>query len=306
MVLEISVLKARMRDYLRENNCDLFLDENDNIILKNCNTIVDIVENLMPEDIAREWYLKNRDYSYLFLDVNGEIMFVDNNDTWEDYRDIYYNHDIYVIKCPKCNKISFVNVTGSYECRNCGDHNGDHSFYCYAVDFFKEIFKVGTPKEKYDNYINSDAWQKTRQYALDKHGRKCTICGSTTNLEVHHLNYDNLGYEAMNDYADLCILCHNCHLKLHEFIKNNENMLINLKNNLKELKEKYKSNYLQEIEDIFYNHIKECFNNTNKKHALIIPYLKTIWGQKKLDTNFISYISAQKVYCRLKNEEKLK
>ena len=86
MVLEITVLKARVRDYLRENNCDLSITEDDNILLKNCNTIVEVVEGLMTEDIAREYYLGNKDYSYLFIDINGGIMFVDNK--------ILYNNSI--------------------------------------------------------------------------------------------------------------------------------------------------------------------------------------------------------------------
>ena len=305
MTLPIDIVKARAKNFFRENNCDLGATEYDDIVLKNCNTVVEIVEGLIPEDYVREHLLNKNSYSTLFIDINGSIMFVDNNDTWEDYRDIYYNTDIYVVKCPECNKISFVNIYGSYMCRSCGEYDGDHLLECDAVEFLKDLFECLSTKGKYDKYINSDTWKKTREYALDKHGRKCTICGSTTHLDVHHLNYNHLGCEAKNDYDDLCILCRSCHSKLHEFLDKNENMLVDLRNELKETKEKYRLSYLQKLEDIFYEHIKDCFNNTNKKHSLIIPYLKTVWGQKKVDTDFISYVSAQKVYCRMKNEGKL-
>lgn len=285
--------------------------------LDNCNTYLYVVEDIkrLPFSLTK-FVDKESKTSYLFMDTQQNFAFVDNGDTWEDYtHDVYYDDDIYVVKCPECNKTSFVNVYGSYMCRHCGDQDGDHNVDGDVLDLFEDVFEQGeallnenkilSPKQKYDNYINSEDWRRTRTKALEKHGQKCKICGSIHNLDVHHLNYDNLGDEKKNNYNDLCVLCRSCHSKLHDFIDKNENMLINLRNSLKEVKEKYRLSYLQEIEDVFYENIKNCFEETDKKHATIILYLQSLWGQKKLDTNFISYVSVQKVYCRLKNEGKI-
>lgn len=39
------------------------------------------------------------------------------------------------------------------------------------------------------------------------------MCGSGTNLQVHHICYDTLSTEAEID--DLVTLCHDCHQKVH-------------------------------------------------------------------------------------------
>jgi len=71
-------------------------------------------------------------------------------------------------------------------------------------------FKMGS--KRYYQYMKSSAWRIKRQVALDFHGRKCSDCGSTYDLQVHHLNYSNMGNETMND---LQILCESCHMFLH-------------------------------------------------------------------------------------------
>lgn len=66
--------------------------------------------------------------------------------------------------------------------------------------------------EEYRRYIKSTAWKSTRREALVRRGKACEKCGSTSNLEVDHLNYNNLGNE--NIATDLQILCAGCHAKV--------------------------------------------------------------------------------------------
>lgn len=61
---------------------------------------------------------------------------------------------------------------------------------------------------EYDSYMNSPEWQEKRREVLEAAGFKCERCGTTENLTVHHLNYENLGDE---DLADLEVLCTDCH-----------------------------------------------------------------------------------------------
>lgn len=69
---------------------------------------------------------------------------------------------------------------------------------------------VGT----YAEYLKSPQWRKKRRKALELHGSKCGVCGSTERLEVHHLHYRTLFRESPRD--DLRVLCHDCHALHHE------------------------------------------------------------------------------------------
>lgn len=65
----------------------------------------------------------------------------------------------------------------------------------------------------YRQYLNSEHWKNTRERLLERHGAYCDCCGSTDNINVHHLTYKNIGKE--NDY-ELIVLCHRCHQIMHD------------------------------------------------------------------------------------------
>ena len=66
----------------------------------------------------------------------------------------------------------------------------------------------------YKSYINSKAWEEKARRIRRRDGYRCQICGADDlPLEVHHLTYDNLGYE---DDDDLITVCHSCHEKITE------------------------------------------------------------------------------------------
>lgn len=62
---------------------------------------------------------------------------------------------------------------------------------------------------------NTFEWQLRRLLILKRDGFKCTKCGSTHILQIHHLKYDNkLKYwEYPDEY--LITLCDLCHKKEH-------------------------------------------------------------------------------------------
>lgn len=64
---------------------------------------------------------------------------------------------------------------------------------------------------RYRDYIASEGWRKKRQQRLDLDGRMCTNCDATTRLEVHHLTYERLGNERMEDLVTMCRECHARH-----------------------------------------------------------------------------------------------
>lgn len=66
--------------------------------------------------------------------------------------------------------------------------------------------------EDYREYLESSHWDNIRLARLKKDGYQCQICGSGKNLCVHHLTYDRIGREQMDD---LITLCQECHEKVH-------------------------------------------------------------------------------------------
>ena len=65
-----------------------------------------------------------------------------------------------------------------------------------------------SPHMGYEKYIRSLEWKKKREKDFKMLGRKCSICGRESSLEVHHESYENLYEERVNDVAILCKVCH--------------------------------------------------------------------------------------------------
>lgn len=68
-------------------------------------------------------------------------------------------------------------------------------------------------------YLQSRYWREKREEILDFFGHKCTECGITFSLCVHHLNYKNLWRE--EPHKDVTVLC-NGHHKEAEGIEHDE------------------------------------------------------------------------------------
>lgn len=73
------------------------------------------------------------------------------------------------------------------------------------------------PRKK---YIHTNHWKKIRRRALKRDGHRCTECRrrcwdedprlkrGRTKLEVHHLTYDRIYRELLEDVVTLCQRCH--------------------------------------------------------------------------------------------------
>lgn len=71
-------------------------------------------------------------------------------------------------------------------------------------------------KLNYYEYMASEAWGEKRFQRMKADGFKCARCGSESSLQVHHLTYERLGHEDMDD---LITLCKSCHAKSHKKVK---------------------------------------------------------------------------------------
>ena len=75
-------------------------------------------------------------------------------------------------------------------------------------------FKKKAEKLKYSEYLKTPYWRAISNHIKNKENNKCSLCGSTENLNVHHKTYKNKGVEFLNE-NDLCCLCNKCHKKEH-------------------------------------------------------------------------------------------
>jgi hypothetical protein len=67
---------------------------------------------------------------------------------------------------------------------------------------------TGKPRVRYGEYIKSDVWLEKRHRVWRRDGMRCVECGSAMNLQCHHLTYENLGNEPLQDLVTLCRSCH--------------------------------------------------------------------------------------------------
>ena len=71
-------------------------------------------------------------------------------------------------------------------------------------------------------YMQSKAWKEKRQAKLDACSGKCECEGGCTReaTQVHHLHYDSLGNESLDDLQALCPKCHMQKSKVRNFYGN--------------------------------------------------------------------------------------
>lgn len=62
-------------------------------------------------------------------------------------------------------------------------------------------------KEVYDDYLSSPEWKALRKERLRKDGEKCQRCFNKADA-VHHLTYDRIFHEHIDDLISICEPCH--------------------------------------------------------------------------------------------------
>lgn len=66
--------------------------------------------------------------------------------------------------------------------------------------------------DRYNLYLRSYAWMQRRNGVITRE-KVCQLCQSDERLEVHHVTYQRVGSERIED---LRLLCHRCHRKVEE------------------------------------------------------------------------------------------
>ena len=74
-------------------------------------------------------------------------------------------------------------------------------------------------KEEYHQLLKDGRWQRRRLEIMQRDDFKCRDCGTTDDLNVHHIRY-LAGHKPWEyDDGDLITLCGKCHKKWHEEIE---------------------------------------------------------------------------------------
>lgn len=68
----------------------------------------------------------------------------------------------------------------------------------------------------YQKYLKSHAWQVKRQQVFNYYGKRCYACKTRVGpIQVHHLTYEHLGRERLDEVRPLCVRCHREVTALH-------------------------------------------------------------------------------------------
>jgi len=63
-------------------------------------------------------------------------------------------------------------------------------------------------QKEYNEYLRTADWKSRKEKFKKLWGNKCVMCGEEKGISMHHLNYDCLGKEKMQDIMPLCKKCH--------------------------------------------------------------------------------------------------
>lgn len=126
----------------------------------------------------------------------------------------------YVMQCNRCkarvgNAIPYRKLT-HWQRKNAPPFDSDgrsamRDELSHQYQLHRETFNSEAWWEAYNEYLDSPEWKNKRARVLARDNDKCTERrkGCTERAtEVHHLTYDNVGNEPLED---LTSVCHNCH-----------------------------------------------------------------------------------------------
>ena len=149
-------------------------------------------------------------------------------------------------KCLICGKLMYItpsHINRKYCSRKC---QGIGNWKFHRETYIKNIYK--RYKDKNPRWKGGRSWGYATEQAKQVLNNKidvqvCQVCGSKDKTRIHHINFNH--YD--NRLENLCVLCVNCHAKIHsilykEIIKLKEVQEFLNKLNLEDIKRKLKNN----------------------------------------------------------------
>lgn len=83
------------------------------------------------------------------------------------------------------------------------------------ADGGKLLVTLALREMPYEDYLQTDHWQRVRVMAFQRWGHRCSVCMEIYGLDIHHLHYRTLGCET---YVDVRPLCREHHKIQHEIL----------------------------------------------------------------------------------------
>lgn len=91
------------------------------------------------------------------------------------------------------------------------------------VEFFSKLIEeynihkknISEEKKQHMKDLTSPKWKEKREEVFERYGKQCVECGSTKNIQVHHLIYRKGHHLWEYDVDELLPLCKKCHQKVH-------------------------------------------------------------------------------------------
>ena len=75
------------------------------------------------------------------------------------------------------------------------------------IDILREQLANGI-KPEYMMYVQSSIWRSKCLTIMTRANGLCEMCHKNKPRAVHHIHYDNLGFERHHDLLAVCIPCH--------------------------------------------------------------------------------------------------
>lgn len=80
----------------------------------------------------------------------------------------------------------------------------------------KQKKNVSDEKKQHAKELSSPKWKEKREEVFERYGKQCVECGSTKNIQVHHLIYRKGHHLWEYNVNELIPLCKKCHQKIHD------------------------------------------------------------------------------------------
>lgn len=75
---------------------------------------------------------------------------------------------------------------------------------------------VSDEKKQHAKELALPKWKEKREEVFERYGKQCVECGSTKNIQVHHLIYRKGHHLWEYNVNELIPLCKKCHQKIHD------------------------------------------------------------------------------------------
>ena len=84
-------------------------------------------------------------------------------------------------------------------------HDSPFSHLTPVKKWRADIFMSAEDKQQ---YMLSKEWQELRTLVFIRDNHTCQSCGSQSSLNCHHITYEDLGEESLDQLTTLCTTCH--------------------------------------------------------------------------------------------------